>query len=65
MRQKQRVVFGYATVTQVGTNISIMVQHDGQPNSIPATAQYVGPVVGDRVTLMTIGRTVFATGVTA
>lgn len=62
MVKQQRIRYGQGTVTSLGTAPYVFVQPDGQTTPIPAIAQYVGSAVGDRVTLLTVERTIYATG---
>lgn len=61
MRQRPPV-HSVATVSAVSGPTTVSVVHDGQTVAVTATAQYVGPAVGDRVLTLILGRTVYATG---
>lgn len=60
--KQQRLRYGQGTVMSYGQPPFIMVAHDGQTVSIPAIAQYASPAIGDRVLLLTVDRTIYATG---
>lgn len=62
VKRRQDAIYGRGTLTSIVNASQVLVQHDGQGNSIAATPQYSSPAVGDRVLTLTIGRTVYVTG---
>lgn len=56
--------YSYGTLTAINNSVTgqVIVVRDGQSASAYAKAQYSGYAVGDRVTVVTVGTQMYATG---